>query len=82
MEILSILFGGLIVGAVARLALPGRQRLGCLGTIAVGVVGGLLGGLLGNAVFGEFGSRPLIGFGFSVLGALLVLLILQAITRR
>lgn len=88
-EIIAILVGGLVVGAVARLALPGRQGIGCVGTIAVGVVGGLIGGFIGNALFaggdGGFyggGSSPLLGFGFSVLGAVLVLLLLQALRRR
>lgn len=82
MEIVAILFGGLVVGAVARLALPGRQPLGCIGTIAVGVLGGLIGGFIGDALFAGGQSRPLIGFGFSVLGAVLVLLLLQAIRKR
>jgi uncharacterized membrane protein YeaQ/YmgE (transglycosylase-associated protein family) len=81
-EIIAILLGGLIVGAVARLALPGRQPLGCIGTVAVGVVGGVLGGLVGEQLFGGAQARPFVGFLFSVLGAVLVLLLLQAIRRR
>ena len=81
-EIIAILLGGLVVGAMARLALPGRQPLGCIGTIAVGVVGGVLGGLVGDQVFGTAESRPFVGFLFSVIGAVLVLLVLEAIRRR
>ena len=82
MEIVAILLGGLVVGAVARLALPGNQALGCIGTIAVGVVGGVLGGVIGGAILGGETSRPVVSFLFSVLGAVLVLLVLQAIRRR
>ena len=82
MEIVALLLGGLVVGALARLALPGRQPLGCIGTVAVGIVGGLLGGWIGTLVFGGVGPDALIGFLFSVLGAVLVLLLLQAIRGR
>ena len=81
-QVIAILIGGLVVGAVARLALPGRQPLGCVGTIAVGVVGGLIGGLLAGLLLGDAGAQPLLGFLFSVLGAVVVLLMLQAISRR
>lgn len=42
-----IVFGG-FVGVVARLLVPGRQRLGFLGTIGLGVVGSLIGGLVAS----------------------------------
>ncbi len=50
MGIIGWIFFGLLAGAVARALTPGRQELGCFGTLAVGVVGALLGGFLGEAV--------------------------------
>jgi uncharacterized membrane protein YeaQ/YmgE (transglycosylase-associated protein family) len=78
-----ILFG-LLAGAIARLVTPGKQSIGCFGTLAVGVVGALLGGLLGEAVFEdeiEFGwdLKP---FLLAVAGAVVLLLGLNALQRR
>ena len=78
-----ILFG-LLAGAVARAVTPGRHSIGCIGTMAVGVIGALLGGLLGEAVFEdeiEFGwdLKP---FLLAVAGAVVLLLALNALRRR
>jgi uncharacterized membrane protein YeaQ/YmgE (transglycosylase-associated protein family) len=78
-----ILFG-LLAGAVARAVIPGKQRIGCFGTLAVGVVGALLGGFLGEAVFDEdidFGwdLKP---FLVAVAGSIVLLLGLNALSRR
>jgi uncharacterized membrane protein YeaQ/YmgE (transglycosylase-associated protein family) len=72
---------GLLAGAVARLLVPGRHGIGCLGTLAVGVVGALIGGFLGQLVLGrevqmEFALGP---FLLAVLGAVLFLLLLSAL---
>ena len=37
---------GLLAGALAGAFVPGRQRYGCLGTMAIGIIGGLVGGWL------------------------------------
>lgn len=74
--LLGILLGGLLVGALARLALPGPQPLGCLGTIAVGVAGAVVGGVIA----GFLGiTDPLVSFVMAVIGAILVLLALQSL---
>lgn len=41
---------GLVIGALARLILPGRQNISILLTIVVGIVGALLGTVLANAL--------------------------------
>ena len=51
MGIISFIILGLVVGALARLALPGRQPIGILWTMALGMVGALVGGLLATEVF-------------------------------
>jgi uncharacterized membrane protein YeaQ/YmgE (transglycosylase-associated protein family) len=83
-SIIGWIFFGLLAGAVARLVTPGKQAIGCFGTLAVGVVGALLGGLLGEAVFEgeiEFGwdLKP---FLLAVAGAVVLLLALNALQRR
>ena len=84
MGILGWILFGLLAGAVARMLTPGRQAIGCFGTLAVGVIGALLGGFLGEAVFDEeidFGwdLKP---FLLSVAGAVVLLLGLNALKRR
>ena len=64
---------GLIIGALGRLLVPGRQPLGCLMTMLVGIGGSLLGGWLGEVLF----NRP----GGFILGVLCSAGIVFAITR-
>jgi len=82
--ILSFLVFGLLAGAVARLVTPGRQAIGCLPTLAVGIVGAFLGGLIGDEVLGHkvrFGWH-LGPFLLAVVGAVLLLLVLESIAGR
>lgn len=59
---------GLVVGALARLALPGPDPMGIFATIGLGLAGSFLGGLLAGLLWHRSA-----GFVFSVLGAILVL---------
>ena len=81
---LSWILFGLLAGWVARLVTPGRQRLGCIGTVAVGIVGALIGGLIGQVVLGHavhfgFDAGP---FALAVIGAVVLLLALRALAER
>jgi uncharacterized membrane protein YeaQ/YmgE (transglycosylase-associated protein family) len=72
---------GLIAGLVARLLLPGRDNIGILGTIAVGVIGSFVGGFLWELVeFHTVETHTLRTTGLlgSVVGAFVVLLLLRA----
>jgi len=71
--IISWIFWGLFVGAIARLLLPGRQAIGIVWTILLGVAGSVVGGFLATEVIDiadadefDFGSF-LIAIGTSVL---------------
>ena len=78
---LWMLFIGLIVGALAKLIMPGRDPGGILVTILLGVAGSLLGGWIFNALgFGD-GARyaGLIG---SVIGAIILLFIYRMFVGR
>jgi uncharacterized membrane protein YeaQ/YmgE (transglycosylase-associated protein family) len=73
MGIISWIIWGLFVGAIARLLLPGRQAIGFLWTIALGIAGSVIGGFLATEVLDiadsdefDFGSF-LIAVGASVL---------------
>jgi uncharacterized membrane protein YeaQ/YmgE (transglycosylase-associated protein family) len=67
--ILAIILSSLLVGLLGRLAVPGPDPMGFLGTVALGLAGSLLGGLVSYFLWG----RPA-GIGFSILGAALVLI--------
>jgi uncharacterized membrane protein YeaQ/YmgE (transglycosylase-associated protein family) len=82
--VLSFLLFGLVAGLVARLVTPGRQAIGCLPTIAVGIVGALIGGLLGDAILGHkvHYGWSLGPFLLAVAGAVVLLLALEALAGR
>src|SRR5205085_9555109 len=65
---------GLIIGAVAKLLMPGRDPGGCLVTVLLGVAGALVAGYLGRAI-GWYEPGEPAGFIASVIGAMLVLLV-------
>ena len=84
MSILGWILFGLLAGLVARAVTPGRHSIGCIGTLAVGVVGALLGGLLGEAVFEQevafdWDLKP---FLLAVAGSVVLLLALSALRKR
>lgn len=80
--IIGTLIVGLIIGALARLVTPGTAGLGCLPTVAVGVGGAFLGQLIASVLGAGVGEQGWLGLLFSVLGAVLILLLLQAIAGR
>ena len=84
MGVVSFLLFGLLAGLVARLVTPGRQAIGCLPTVAVGALGAVLGGLIGDVVLGhEVRFAWHLGpFLLAVLGAVILLLLLEAIAGR
>jgi uncharacterized membrane protein YeaQ/YmgE (transglycosylase-associated protein family) len=49
--ILSVIFGGLIIGALGRLLVPGPTPIGCLGTVVVGILGSVIGWAIARALF-------------------------------
>ena len=84
MSLLAWILFGLLAGAVAKFATPGKHPQGCIVTTAVGIAGAVVGGFAGIVLFGErvgwsFSLRP---FLVAVLGAIVVLLLLQALEGR
>lgn len=49
--LIGIVVSGLVVGGLARLVIPGRQQMGTLATMGLGVVGSVVGGLVGALIF-------------------------------
>lgn len=67
--ILTALFIGLIVGAIARLLVPGPTPMGLLGTAAAGIAGALGAGLVGRLIWGPLYTP---GWIASIIGAVVV----------
>ncbi|MFL5620227.1 MAG: GlsB/YeaQ/YmgE family stress response membrane protein [Gemmatimonadaceae bacterium] len=72
---------GLIVGAIAKLIMPGRDPGGCIVTILLGIAGSFVGTLIGRTL-GLYRSGQGAGFLMSVLGAVVVLWIYRMIIAR
>jgi len=72
---------GIIAGAIARLLVPGRQPMGILATMALGIVGSFVGGFLASLFTGGDMLRSSNWIG-SILGAVLVLALFLMATRR
>jgi uncharacterized membrane protein YeaQ/YmgE (transglycosylase-associated protein family) len=77
MWIIGLIIGGLVIGALARLALPGPDPMGILATIGLGIGGSLLGGLVGAVLFGHAG-----GFLLALLGAILLLYLYRRFVQQ
>ena len=76
---IGFLVAGLIIGALARLILPGRQRIGLLMTLLLGVIGSLIGGTIANALqAGSIWELNFIGF----VAAVAVSVALLAVAER
>jgi uncharacterized membrane protein YeaQ/YmgE (transglycosylase-associated protein family) len=70
--IITWMFFGLVIGLFARLLMPGRQSMGWLATMALGVLGSFAGGFLTYVFRGGDPLQPS-GFVMSILGAIIVL---------
>jgi uncharacterized membrane protein YeaQ/YmgE (transglycosylase-associated protein family) len=79
--ILGWIVFGLIVGAVAKLLMPGRDPGGIIITSLIGIAGALLGGFLGRAL-GLYGPEDAAGFVMALVGAVVLLLIYRALAGR
>lgn len=76
MGLILFLIMGLIAGLIARAIMPGRDPMGWLGTMVLGVVGALLGGFL----FG--GPDDAVGYLGAIVGALIVLFVYRLVVGR
>lgn len=75
LHLIGFVLFGLIVGAIARFLLPGRQSMGWIMTIVLGMVGSVVGGFLGSLLFQGAGVWQPGGWIASIVGAVLVLVV-------
>lgn len=81
MGIISAIIIGLIVGAIAKLLMPGRDPGGWIITLLLGLAGSVVATYLGQAM-GLYRQGHPAGFIASVLGAMVLLFIYRLFTRR
>lgn len=79
-SILIYLLAGLVIGLIARLIMPGRQRMSLIVTMLIGAVAAILGGIAWQAIFGE-GNEGIAWIG-SIIVALVLLWIYGAAVGR
>lgn len=74
--VLWIVFGA-VVGIIARFLMPGRDPMGWVGTIVLGIIGSFVGGFLAQLLFTGNASLPppTAGWIGSIIGAMIVLFI-------
>ncbi|MBA3540286.1 MAG: GlsB/YeaQ/YmgE family stress response membrane protein [Deltaproteobacteria bacterium] len=72
MHIIYMLIIGLVVGALAKLIMPGKDPGGIIVTMLIGVAGALIAGLLGRAL-GWYSTGEGAGFIASIVGSIVLL---------
>jgi uncharacterized membrane protein YeaQ/YmgE (transglycosylase-associated protein family) len=71
---IGFIVAGLIIGLLARLILPGRQRIGLLWTLVLGVLGSVIGGVVANLLStGDIMELNVLGFVVAVIAAVALL---------
>jgi uncharacterized membrane protein YeaQ/YmgE (transglycosylase-associated protein family) len=81
LSILGWIIFGLIIGAIAKFLMPGRDPGGFIVTILLGIVGALLGGFLGRAM-GFYGPEEAAGWVMALIGAMILLLLYRLLVAR
>lgn len=88
-EILGWMVAGLVVGAIARLLVPGRQPMGIFMTMVLGILGAIAGGVIHNLV--RFGTitrsdfdvaNAWHGWIFSIIGGVVLLVLYVMVAGR
>ena len=82
MNIIGWLLFGLVVGAIAKFLMPGRDPGGWIVTILLGIAGSFVGGFLASAVLGRGTQGGAAGWIGSIIGAIILLFIYRLIVGR
>lgn len=83
MGILSWIVFGLLAGALAKFLMPGPDRLGCFGTLLIGILGAVVGGFIGTQMgWGTIQSFDIRSVGLAVLGGVVVLFVRRMLMSR
>jgi uncharacterized membrane protein YeaQ/YmgE (transglycosylase-associated protein family) len=81
MDIIAFIVFGLVVGAIAKFLMPGRDPGGLFATTMIGMIGALVGGLIGRYILGR-GESYTPGWILSIVGAVILLVLYRFLARR
>jgi uncharacterized membrane protein YeaQ/YmgE (transglycosylase-associated protein family) len=77
-RVIGFIVAGLVIGALARLIRPGRQRLSILATLLLGLAGSVIGGIVANALgTGDIFELNVIGFVVAVVAAVVLIAVAE-----
>lgn len=80
---IGFIIAGLVIGALARLIKPGKQNLGILATLLLGVVGSVIGGIIANLLgTGDIFELNVIGFIVAVIASVLLVGVAESMSGR
>jgi uncharacterized membrane protein YeaQ/YmgE (transglycosylase-associated protein family) len=80
---IGFLVFGLVVGLLARLLVPGRQNMGLLMTLLLGVVGSIIGGVVANALgTGDVWELNFVGAIVAIVSAVVLIVIGERLSDR
>jgi uncharacterized membrane protein YeaQ/YmgE (transglycosylase-associated protein family) len=80
-QILGLIVVGLIIGVLARLIVPGKQRLSMLATLLLGVAGAVIGGVIASLLgTGDIFELNIIGFVVAVIAAVLLIGVAEGVS--
>lgn len=80
---IGFIVAGLVIGALARLVKPGKQDLGIVATLLLGLVGSIVGGLIASALgTGGIFELNVLGFVLAVIAAVLLIGVAEGASAR
>jgi uncharacterized membrane protein YeaQ/YmgE (transglycosylase-associated protein family) len=80
---IGFIIAGLIIGALARLVKPGRQNLGLLATLLLGLAGSVIGGVIANLLgTGDIFELNVVGFIVAVIAAVILIGVAEGLSGR
>lgn len=80
---IGFIVAGLVIGALARLITPGRQKLGLLWTLLLGLAGSVIGGVIANLLgTGDIWELNILGFIVAVIAAVLLIGVAEGLANK
>ena len=79
--LIASILSGIVIGALAKFIMPGRDPGGLVVTMLIGIAGALLGGFLGRSA-GFYGPDQSAGWLMSILGAVVLLALYRLLVGR